>query len=138
VGQAVSPAAENQTLEASMQAPQKGSRKVKRIVITYVEGGQEYDYTLTHEGGQGADVNALVWDSDLMDKLRYAEPSKPNDCEKPKRSEGKDWKGKVTKKPTGKGEAGMTAAASGAGEGQGDCVYIHKTSCEWGQICDWT
>jgi hypothetical protein len=130
-----------------MQQPGNARRLVKKIVVTYTlegEGDQEYEYALTHEGDTGAAVNALVWDADLMERLRYADDDRPNGCRKPERKPGKGWKGKVTPKGGGNGGSGgnggnggeMTASAAGT-QAAGECVWVHNPSCEWQMFCDW-
>jgi hypothetical protein len=100
---------------------EKTGRLVKRITVTFVEAADpkagERTLTLEHSGG-GVEVNGVVWDDELLQKLAYLE------------GEGHV----VPKKITGRDEWKVETRSAEANAG-GDCIWLHRTDCTWEEYC---
>lgn len=117
-----------------MQKPEpgKGTRRlVKQIVVTYTLEGdpeqKEHTFGLRHTG-EGAAVDALVWSSKLMKRLRYEDEKQPGRCVTPEqRSVGPEWRRIGT-------SGTMDTLANG--DDRHHCYWIHDPDCFWFQHCD--
>lgn len=123
------------------------TRLITKVVLTYRLESDPKDTERTmvlEHGGGGEAIDGIVWGEELMKKLAYLEGG---ECVEPKKELGRgDWKvyspeTSEDSLATSSETKALSDAEVAAGEtrtasaGDGDCIWLHKFTCEWDKYC---